>query len=140
MTCDQCGAAADCRALFDVMLAREFSREQPWGRLHGLTVTVTALQHPEWPDWRAGLDGYWTSLHVYVIHGLDSAERMWSTARGHGLPELADVPPLGQPAPPYPVTIADVAGPGGDFPADGHEQRVDGWARATYDARSAVPR
>lgn len=135
--CDQCGADADCRTLFDQLLALEFSQQEPWGPLHGVTVPVAALQHPTWPDWR-GDGGWWTSLHVYVNDGFDAAARMWATARGHGLPDIAGLPPLGPPAPPYEVTIADVAGPEAHFPADGHRARVDAWARATYAAR-AVP-
>ena len=48
--CEACGApVADltaCRALFDELIAREFS-DYRYARLHRLTVDTYALQHPE---------------------------------------------------------------------------------------------
>ena len=134
--CAECGGVSDvtgrCRVLFERLLALEFSRAEPWGPLHGLTVAVHALQHPaQFPA--VDTSGWWTALHVYVVHGFESAARMWSTASGEsGVAPFADTPPMSPESPTFTVTIGDVAGPRGDFPAAGHAERVSGWARATY--------
>lgn len=130
--CGGRGGSDQCRELFDQLLALEFTRVEPWGPLHGLTVATYALQHPDrFPA--ADHDGWLTSLHVYTTHGQESAERMWAAAPGRGLPVIAVAQPSPAPsASAFSVTIFDVAGPGQDFPADGHHSRVDHWARATY--------
>lgn len=132
--CAGCGAPDSdrCRALFDQLLALEFSRAEPWGPLHGLTVAVYALQHPDRFADTGGWAGRWTGLHVYVTQGLASAERTWAGAGTRGLPDLAGAPDASPRSTPFTVTIADIAGPGDDFPAAGHGDRVDRWARATH--------
>ncbi|PSK96987.1 hypothetical protein CLV30_12475 [Haloactinopolyspora alba] len=132
--CPQCGGPGGtdrCRALFDQLLALEFGRGEPWGPLHGVTVPAFALQHPG--RFAATDPNAWlTSLHVYVTHGLESASRMWTGAAGRGLPVVAGLPPVARMPHPFTVTIADVAGPDRDFPADGHADRVDRWVRDIY--------
>lgn len=134
--CAECGGSGDsaghCRVLFERLLALEFSHVEPWGPLHGLTVAVHALQHL---DQLAATDptGWWTSLHVYVAHGFESAARMWAGAPGgSGVAPFTDTPPMAPKPAAFTVTISDVAGPQQDFPASGHVERVDRWARATH--------
>ena len=141
--CEQCGAPggrAECGRLFDALLVLEFRWEQPWGPLHGLTVATFSLQHPVDEMWSAtSLAGAWASLDVFVHHGLGAADYRWRqvVAGRQGMAPTAETAALGPPAPPYPMTIVDVAGPDGSFPTEGHLARVTEWATSTYHARRA---
>ncbi len=133
-TCHQCGATG-CRNLFDHLLALEFERPDPYGRLHALTVPAWFLQHPD--DALAGTRAdHWAVLQRWRRDGLDGVDlvirrRRAANGRGQDLP-----PAMDEPFPPVPdrvgttVTIADVAGPGRDFPVTGHADRIATWIAA----------
>lgn len=132
-TCDQCGAP-DCRPLFDHLLALEFDRPDPYGRLHAVTVAAWFLQHPE-PAPAGSRGDHWAILHEWRRDGLPAVHelaRRRRLANRHG----GDLPPAREPPAPVPervstaVTIVDVAGPVRDFPREGHEARVAAWIDA----------
>lgn len=141
-TCADCGWADDgrgpCGVLLDALLAVEFSRRQPWGRLHGVTVPAFWLQH-------AGTDPLgdrsvrWAVLRTYLDGGIDALETAIAAARrrrhagGPRPPEVSDYPVAAEAAPPTPrmwsTTIGHVAAADGSFPAEGHTARVEAWVR-----------
>ncbi|MBY5163199.1 DUF5946 family protein [Salsipaludibacter albus] len=134
LTCHECGAP-DCRDLFDRLLALEFSRPDPYGRLHAVTVPAWFLQHPDRAPDGTRTD-HWAILQRWQRDGLDGVHdvvrrRRVANRRGQDLPTAMD-----EPVPPVPdqvstaVTIGHVAGPGRDFPEIGHAARVADWLRA----------
>ncbi|TCP57465.1 hypothetical protein EV191_1011421 [Tamaricihabitans halophyticus] len=143
-SCSDCGAAANCAELFDRLLALDHAREEPWGPLHSIVVACYFLQHPAA---EADASTQWGFLQVYLRDGLAAVHARQATARRRnshrhsgrsphdGL--FADVPqlPANGPARPFTMTIADVSA-GGDFPAEGHTERVRAWAAATVAAWS----
>jgi hypothetical protein len=141
-TCPECGASGDpaCGELFQRLLALDHSRLEPWGPLHGVAVACYRLQHPA--SLAEGTHAFPLDLlRTHVEHGADAARRMTEHARrGNSHRVLrrerpAPAPRAASPASPagFAVTIADVA-LDGDFPADGHPERVRAWAEATLAA------
>ena len=128
--CDECGAryadATDsCAHRFDLLLAFDHSREEPWGSRHGLAFAVFALQHPRRFPAATGSRAL-ELLRRVVERGedLDTVVREMRgripTAAGMGSPERRSRSS-------YPVTIADL----GDFAAADYAARLDEWCRAT---------
>ena len=134
--CPECGAlypdpAHSCAERFQTLLALDHSRQEPWGSRHGIVFSCYSLQHPaEQP--REVLERCWLILHRMVVAG-DEPARLIAGLRRHGgtvptdweVPALPPVPPAGGP---YDVTIVDL----GAFEASGYAERVEDWARATY--------
>ena len=130
--CRECGAVyADegdnCSARFDVLLALDHSRTEPWGSRHGLAFSAFALQHPDRfpPD---VAERAWILLTSVYELGHDYARATAALRRlGRKRPEW-DVPPLPDPPckPSYDVTIADL----GSFDAETYPDGLDRWCEA----------
>ncbi|RBQ16992.1 hypothetical protein DP939_26220 [Spongiactinospora rosea] len=146
--CGGPGGAEWCAALFGELLTLDYSRREPWGALHAVSVACYHFQHPSRAIGGSG-PFYWSLLHLYLREGRDSLIAATQRARrnnthrtGGRKPGPGDFPG----APPFPAravppaafttTIADVAA-GGDFPAEGFEDRVRSWATATVSAWAA---
>ncbi|MFD5461877.1 DUF5946 family protein [Kitasatospora sp. NPDC127059] len=141
--CAECGARG-CAELFHGLLALDHSRAEPWGPLHGVSVSCFLLQHPgRLPgDGGAGARGL---LRAYLAGGLPAVERLVGRARranSHRVTGGAGHPgpgPTPEPEPPtaprggFAVTIEQVA-LDRTFPADGFADRVRDWAAATLAA------
>lgn len=141
--CPECGAPADCEELFQALLALDHSRREPWGPLHGVSVSCFVYQHPG--RLASGPPFAWTIMHAYLRDGRDGADRVVSgfrranSHRHRGDAPSTDVSaPSGPPPARFGVTISDVAVDGA-FPADGFAERVREWAAATVDAWTARP-
>ncbi|WP_199809877.1 DUF5946 family protein [Streptomyces sp. NRRL F-5126] len=146
--CPECGAPMDpldprsCDELFHALLALDHSRREPWGPLHGVSVSCFLLQHPH----RLPADGGAMAralLRAYLRGGLDEVDRLVGQARRgnshrvRGTPSRvvrdAAVPHCDASRPRFSVTIQDVA-VDGTFPASEFTQRVEAWAAAAVDA------
>ncbi|NUP49039.1 MAG: hypothetical protein HOW97_17290 [Catenulispora sp.] len=137
--CPECGAASGaCDELFSALLALDHSRTEPWGPLHGVSVSCYFLQHPgrSAASHRAR---EWELVHAYLDGGLAAVAwtarraRSENSHRGPGLttpamPAVRAVPPTV-----FAVTIEEVA-VDGTFPAGGFADRVTAWAAATVRA------
>ncbi|MFF9479687.1 DUF5946 family protein [Streptomyces sp. NPDC014733] len=140
--CAECGAPAEpysCDELFQVLLGLDHARREPWGPLHGVSVSCYLLQHPG----RLPADGGARArdlLRAYLEGGLDEVNQVVGRARrgnnhrvrggsarraGDGVP-----PQRGAPRSRFSVTLHEVA-VDGSFPAAGFAERVRGWAAAT---------
>jgi len=139
--CADCGAIYDipgdsCATRFDILLALDHSRRQPWGSHHGLAFAVYSLQHPSLSTPET-LDRAWRILHRVYIDGDEPAAVLHAlSGRGSSASASWDVParpsaPTGWPA----VTIADL----GEFRAEEYPELLDAWCRATIAWWSAVP-
>ncbi|RTL66297.1 MAG: hypothetical protein EKK42_18130 [Pseudonocardiaceae bacterium] len=121
--------------LYERLLALDHSREPPWGPLHAVVVAAYTLQHNDSPvrenDPRLALLRAFVGGGVPALARLTSAHRRANSHRSSG-PRDEDATPLTRPAS-YAVTIADVA-VDGEFPAEGHEERMRAWAAAVLDA------
>jgi len=135
VTCDQCGARypdeeRSCRSRFDVLLALDHSRSEPWGSRHALAFGVFALQHSRDHDRRV-LERAWTILWSVYVAGHDISWVVSLIRKTGEAPEAEGIPPLPEVAPTsFSVTIGDL----GDFPASTYADELDGWCRATLDA------
>ncbi|MEU4586351.1 DUF5946 family protein [Kitasatospora aureofaciens] len=146
--CAECGARG-CEELFHGLLALDHSRAEPWGPLHGVSVSCFLLQHPG----RLPADGGAAArglLGAYLDGGQPAVERLIGRARaanshrvkggavpGGAAPDGAAQGPAVRPGREAPrggfaVTIEQVA-QGGTFPAAGFPERVRAWAAATLD-------
>lgn len=145
--CAECGVSMDSRScddLFHALLALDHERQEPWGPLHGVSVSCFLFQHPS----RLPADGgarAWALLHAYLEGGLDEVNQLVGQARLGNSHRANNTPPRvvrdvalpRRDAPPsgFSVTIEDVA-VDGTFPAEGFAERVKAWAAATVDAWS----
>ncbi|MFJ9777079.1 DUF5946 family protein [Kitasatospora sp. NPDC101157] len=160
--CGECGARG-CEELFYGLLALDHSRAEPWGPLHGVSVSCFLLQHPG----RLPGDGGAAAralLRAYLDGGLPAVERLIGRARAANSHRMAggaaahwtaasraapngaapgavsrpSAVPAGREAPRggFAVTIEQVA-QGGAFPAAGFPGRVRDWAAATLEAWGA---
>jgi hypothetical protein len=141
--CASCGAAdqGNCERLFELLLAKEYARDLPFGPFHGVTVACFFAQHPQHPRAPRELASLLALLRDYMDHGSaalrpEAGQKRPFAPSQHavsvgGTIRAAVDPPSGRR--PYGFTIADVA-VDGTFPAPDHEKRVDIWARATLEA------
>jgi hypothetical protein len=139
--CPECGGIypdppQPCAERFDVLLALDHSRQEPWGSRHGITFSCYALQHPlQHPP--EVLERSWLILHRLVVKRDDPAQLFAGLRRNKEIrPADWGVPPLpAPPAPggPYQITIADL----GDFMTPDYPALVDAWARGTYERWNA---
>ncbi|MER7847014.1 DUF5946 family protein [Kitasatospora sp. NPDC096077] len=135
--CGECGAR-DCTSLFHLLLALDHARAEPWGPLHGVSVSCFLLQHPgRLPgDGGAGARAF---LRAYLTGGLPAVERLIGRARRANSHRVTGGPPRSVTAAPaaprggFAVTIEQVA-LDGTFPAAGFPERVRDWATATLAA------
>jgi uncharacterized protein DUF5946 len=69
--CTSCGAADrdTCERLFELLLAKEYRHDLPFGPLHGVTVACFFLQHPEHPKAPRALATLLALLKDYIDHG-----------------------------------------------------------------------
>jgi hypothetical protein len=141
--CAGCGAAGPdtCERLFELLLAKEYARDLPYGPLHGVTVACFFLQHPEHPKAPREIASLLDLLQEHVEHGsatlpkgvgLKRPSASWRPAVPMGGTMRATIAPPSADGR-YGFTIADVA-VDGTFPAAEHEKRVEIWARATLEA------
>ena len=135
--CEQCGAALNagvsCRERFDILLALDHSRTEPWGSRHGLAFAVFTLQHaldvpPEM------IDRCLEMLRRVYVNGEERQHVVASLRRDHGAPGAASSPRDGGSFTPnvFAFTIDDM----GDFSADTYAADLDAWCRATIEAWS----
>lgn len=128
--CDECGAryvdpVDSCAHRFDLLLALDHSRVEPWGSRHGLAFAVFALQHPTRFPAETGSRAF--ELLTRVVERGDDLDLVVREMRTRGpAAEGTDMPPRRNGSP-YPVTIIDL----GDFAAGAYAARLDQWCRAT---------
>jgi hypothetical protein len=136
--CPECGATYpdpddSCRGRFDVLLALDHSRREPWGSRHGAAFAVFALQHPaEFPE---ASQAQALELLTRVYRGGEPlaavVRELWD--RNSGARRVAEPPitAVGE----FAVTIADL----GDFDAGSYPEQLDAWCRATLDRLAPKP-
>ncbi len=135
--CPECGARyADphqsCTARFEVLLALDHSRREPWGSRHGQAFAAFALQHPS--RYPRSLDQAWTALYRIYVEG-ESARRVFESLRGRASIPASTVPVRPEHPRAWPlVTIATL----GDFAAETYPGGLDRWCRATLQAWSVT--
>jgi hypothetical protein len=136
--CDQCGAVigelgTSCADRFDVLLALDHSRTEPWGSRHGLAFSAYTLQHPDGQSPET-LDRCWTMLRRVHEYGEDRAfvaRAFRASAAGQELPWAVDpLPHHAAPPRSFATTIAIL----GDFDAERYADELDAWCRATLGA------
>ena len=146
--CPDCGApvagGSTCRAMFDELLASEYTFPEAFGAVHHLTVAAYCLQHPR--GFSHGAIRMWRVIIGESLDGLSTPRDFLRRARaqvreGVIVGEPGAEPPDGWPTT-WPVTVADVVVPAGEAAdAAGHVARVRRWAeaiRATLDAREPL--
>jgi Family of unknown function (DUF5946) len=131
LLCIECGAVYDresesCASRFEVLLALDHSRTEPWGSRHGLAFSAFALQHPRrFP--RHVLERSWILLFKVYNEGEDP-KRVIDALKGYGKrnPNWT-VPPLpaGTPDRHPTVTIASL----GSFAPETYPRQLDGWCK-----------
>lgn len=104
--CPKCGATLDdgedCRARFDLCLAKEFADPAVFGAVHNLSVPAYMLQHNEYS--REGWIETRMLLARFVYEGLspsdarkqnrervDSGNRKWSFTKGEKLAQVDNI-------------------------------------------------
>ncbi|MET8625128.1 DUF5946 family protein [Kitasatospora sp. NPDC004669] len=114
-------------------MALDHAREEPWGPLHGVSVSCFLLQHPS----RLPADNGARArefLRAHLDGGLAEVDRLVGRARGANshrvkerAPEAVREARVEAPQGGYAVTIAEAA-VDGTFPAEGFPERVRAWA------------
>lgn len=130
-TCVECGAIYDresdsCAGRFEVLLAFDHSRTEPWGSRHGLAFSAFALQHPDRFQ-RSVVERAWILLFKVYNEGEDPRRVIDALKRyGKQNPNWT-VPPLpaGNPDGNYSVTIASL----GAFAPETYAENLDAWCR-----------
>jgi hypothetical protein len=140
--CAECGATGrfgGCAQLFQVLLAMDHQRLQPFGAFHGLNVACYLLQHPS--QAKDGVDAEHVELvATFLEGGLASAQRRVRERvrlnRQQQLPaSLRAVPPrVHRPT----STIEDLS-VDGTFPAEGYAERMERWADSVTRERVGSP-
>jgi len=136
--CPDCGApVADdstCHALFEQLLAHEYTFPQAFGAVHHVTVAAYSLQHPR--GYSRGAIDMWRTIVDESLDGISTPQDFLRRARAQiiggdvRVREPGAEPPENWPTA-WPVTVADVIAPPGETPdADGHVKRVRQWAES----------
>ena len=129
------GGTAGCQAIFDELLARDFSEPLYFG-VHRLLVDTYCLQHPERYCKSA------KSLAAHLVGLCSILERGASRAAGEEALRrwLDGKAPIEKPELPSQrgeLTIADVRG---TATPEAHAEAVEAWARSTWQAYSPLHR
>jgi hypothetical protein len=124
------GASPGCWAIFGEVVAREFS-DYRYARVHLLTVDAYALQHSGTPSPQSI-----QSVAIHLISLYLAFERGYDLQRAtKAMQRAATRKPhfrwLDPPASPGDITVMDIYQARGP---DEHVQRVEGWARAVWNA------
>jgi hypothetical protein len=137
-SCEGCGTAAgtaSCQAIFDELLARDFS-DAAYFRVHRLLVDTYSLQHPDrYCASAKSLAAHLTGLCALLEHGGDraigvAALRTWLD--GKPRIQLPETPRLrGR------LTVADVRRA---RDPDAYAAAVERWAQSTWKAYSSLHR
>lgn len=136
--CPQCGGVLEsrddsCASRFDMLLALDHSRQEPWGSRHGSAFAAFALQHPAGRS-RETLDRCWTLLYRIWVANEDpqAVARSLRRVPSGGLPHSPVPSRRGDASTPtsFRFTIVDL----GAFEADAYPRRLEEWCRATLDA------
>ena len=129
--CPDCGARYDaegdsCRERFDILLALDHSRREPWGSRHGLAFASFALQHPA--TFPQSLDRSWSALYAIYVGGRAQDFVFRTLVAGNGtLPAAWIIPARPAAATSVPLfTIADLA----EFDASIYAGDLDRMCRA----------
>jgi hypothetical protein len=133
-SCDQCGARYEpddgCRQRFELLLALDHSRQEPWGSRHGSAFAAFTLQHPVGQA-REVLERCWLLLYRIWVAGDDPLAVTQALRQAQaGAPLHLTAPPLPLGAAErrnFPITIADL----GDFGARDYPRLLEAWCRAT---------
>jgi hypothetical protein len=131
--CPECGALYDgsvtCADRFDVLLALDHSRREPWGSRHGQAFAAFALQHPH--RYPRSVDAAWDALYQIYCLGHQPAE-VFAARR-----KTPDAPPrikrARRPVRAFTVTIAHLD----DFAAETYAAKLDVWCRSALAAWGA---
>ena len=132
--CPECGAQYPtpddtCAQRFDVLLALDHSRREPWGSRHGQAFAAFALQHPH--THARSVDAAWDALYrIYCLN--EPARAVFAARRSHP----AAPPHVRRPTErvsEFAVTIADLA----DFAAAAYPVALDTWCRSALAAWGA---
>ena len=147
--CRQCGGnvpeGETCADRFNVLLALDHSRQEPWGSRHGLAFAAYTLQHSAGIGSNV-LENSWLMLSRVFEHGDDRqvvVKGIRATYRGRHETTYSRDNRISQEAwqastlpvrkaPPniFTVTIADL----GEFPAHLYAAQLDAWCLATMNA------
>lgn len=119
----------DEQVAFEVLLALDHSRREPWGPLHAVAVACYRLQRTE-VQIRSD-DPLIEILRAFLAGGRPSLVTAVARLRGAGM-HASEGASLAVPAG-FDMTILDVS-VDGSFPAEGYEQRVRRWAATTLAA------
>ncbi len=132
MTCPDCGARYDragecCQQRFDVLLALDHSRREPWGSRHGLAFATFALQHPSLHSEATRILAH--ECLTRVLTRREPLADVVADFRARQVSSRSSV--AGRDVPvrrtDFAVTIASL----GEFDADRYADELDAWARAT---------
>ena len=140
MICSQCGGEVSngetCSDRFNVLLALDHSRQEPWGPLHGVAFAVFALQHADnYTDDIVG--SAWTTLNRVYVAGDSVADVVKNLRKLQGKRANWTGAPLAprERAPRnFAVTIADL----GDFDAETYVQKLEAMCLSTIAAWNSV--
>lgn len=131
--CDQCGApvaaGASCAERFDLLLALDQSRAEPWGSRHALAFAAFTLQHTRDASAET-VQRCLEVLHRVCTLGEDTtyvANSLRSESGGVN-------PPITSSHQRAPDTFAFTIDDMGDFAGDSYAERLDAWCRATLAA------
>lgn len=138
--CAECGASGRlgrCSDLFDVLLALDHGRLQPWGEFHGVNVACFLLQHPSRTS-ASVTGGQWQLVTRFLSGGVEAANELAAEQvrlnRESKDPWTAADPPPDRSSESK-VTIEDVS-VDGTFPASGYEPRMYAWAESVVAERT----
>jgi hypothetical protein len=136
--CAECGASGrfgDCAQLFQVLLALDHQRLQPFGAFHGLNVACYLLQHPT--QARDGIDAEHLELVATFLEGglasaqLRERERVRLNRQQRLASSRRSVPPRVHRS----TFTIEALSVDGTFPAEGYAERMERWAGSVVQER-----
>jgi hypothetical protein len=125
--CLECGAryateAESCAQRFDVLIALDHSRREPWGSRHGQAFAAFALQHPR--THARSVDAAWDVLYRIYCLG-ESAHVVFAARRAQPMAPPCVPRPLER-ATSFAVTIESL----GEFAAATYDSSLSAWCRS----------